>query len=325
MNVGIIGPGRVAHRFAAACENLDNIHLWSVASRDRERAKVFAEQYKTLVPCPAYDDIHAFLADPQLDAVVIAVPDELHAQYAILAAEQGKHMLIEKPLCTNVQDGKRILEAVKSTGVKCAIGYHLRWHAGLRKLAQHLHTNGAKDIQHMQIHWAHQFIDEAKWRKAPENSKWWSLTVLGSHSLDIVRWYLLPSCGEVIEANITTTNNQFQGNDESSLISLKFESGATASIYSSILYSSPLKLDIYTSDTHIKGRNLTGSMDERCITIGESALDFQCEQNLYEKELLDLHKAIVLDGSPEVTLYEGLRNIQCMLGFESDLREAYDK
>ncbi len=314
LNIGIIGPGRVAHRIAAACNNIENIRLWSIASRDLDRAKAFAKQHEAASAIQAYDDIKLFLSDPELHAVVIATPDEFHAQYAILAAQQGKHLLIEKPLCTNLQDAESIIEAVNTAGVKCGLGYHLRWHAGLRKLAEYLHSEEVNDIQHMDIHWAHRFVDEAKWRKSSKSSKWWSLTVLGTHSLDIARWYLTPSCGEVVEARVTTTNSQFSGNDESSLLSLKFESGATASVYSSVLYSSPLKLDIYTANSHIKGRDLTGPMENRSITIDEAALAFQCEQNLYEKELLDLHKAIVSDGVLEVTVQEGLRNIQCMMG-----------
>jgi len=315
LNIGILGPGRVAHRFAVACKNLENINLWSICARDISKAKSFAENHHVVAPISVYDDVDVFLSDPNLHAVIIATPDINHTQYAIKAAEKGKHLLIEKPICTEIEEAKAIVNIVKATRVVCSIGYHLRWHAGLRKLASNLHENKYGEIYHMDIHWAHAFIDEAKWRKSHATSKWWSLTTLGTHSLDIARWYLVPLCGEVIESKVITTNTHYHQTDEASLISLKFASGTTASIYSSILFSSSLNFNIYTQNGLITGKELTGPFTERSISVNNEKLEFTCESNLYEKEIYDLYTSILQSRSPEVTAQAGLYNIMCMTGY----------
>jgi predicted dehydrogenase len=315
LNIGIIGPGRMAHRFASACNQLNGLSLWSIYARDLTKAKAFARQYHAIAPHPAYDDISAFLADPKLTAVIIATPDMHHAKYAMLAAVENKHMLIEKPLCTDLEQGHDLIKAINATDSKCGLGYHLRWHAGFRALANHIHNNDMGDILHMDIRWGYTFIDQVKWRRSRKTSRWWSLGTLGTHILDIVRWYLLPSCGTVIQSKVITSNNRYQGTDETSLIALKFESGATASIYSSILFSSPIELSLYTSNSRITGSHLTGPLTDRTITINGNSLAFTCKHDLYQKELKDLQQAIMANRPTEVSVQEGLENIKCMLGY----------
>ena len=314
-NIGIIGPGRVAHRFAKASLQLPAINLHSVFSKDIEAATAFAALYKQDTPITASTDIHAFLADPELHAVIISTPDIHHAEYAMLAAKNNKHLLIEKPLCTEIEEATALVDLIHTSNITCSVGYHLRWHAGFRKLASYLHTDFSGDIHHIDIRWGHEFIQEAKWRTSFSTSKWWSLTTLGTHLVDIVRWYCLPSCGEVVESIITTTNARYHTTDETSFMSMRFQNGATANINTSILSHFPLDLSIKTSEKTITGNNLTGSFDERIIMIGDEQLAFECKEDLYEKELMDLYTSVNQGKLPEVTANEGLKNIQCLIGF----------
>lgn len=69
------------------------------------------------------DDFDAVLADPEVDAVYIAVPHDLHAPLAIAAAQAGKHVLLEKPIATNTADAKRIIAACDDSGVTLGIAF----------------------------------------------------------------------------------------------------------------------------------------------------------------------------------------------------------
>lgn len=98
--IGIIGPGGIAERkLAPALAEVDGATLWNVLSRDRARAAEFAARHGAASPRPAHDDLEAMLGDPELDGVIIATPDKLHAGQAIAAAAHGKHVLVEKPMC----------------------------------------------------------------------------------------------------------------------------------------------------------------------------------------------------------------------------------
>lgn len=314
-NIGIIGPGRVAHRFAAACSKLTNVKLHSVYSKDILSATKFSKCYQQQKRIYPFDDINEFLSDPRLHGVIISTPDPHHFEYAMLAAKYSKHLLIEKPICTDIEDAKTLIKEIKKANITCCVGYHLRWHDGFRKLANYIHQEFTGELYHMDIHWEHEFIQEAKWRKSHSTSKWWSLTTLGTHLIDIVRWYFTPLCGEVIESKVVTTNQKYNGTDETSIVSLKFKSGATASIYSTILHHSSLSLKIYTSKGIISGDNLVGPFDKRNITILDKRLLLEFNNDLYEKELIDFYLSANLKKQPEVTAIEGLYNIQCMLGF----------
>src|SRR3954468_24691234 len=95
---GILGTGRIAHSFAAALAETDSGALVAVASRDQAAADRFGAEFGAPHGHAAYERL---LADPDVEAVYIASPHPYHAQWAIRAAEAGKHILCEKPLTPN--------------------------------------------------------------------------------------------------------------------------------------------------------------------------------------------------------------------------------
>ena len=313
LRVGIIGPGRVAKRLANALNNIENAILHSVCSRNIERALKFIEENATGITA-AYDNYQVFLKDKNLDAVIVSTPDTDHTYYIIEAIKAGKHVFVEKPLCTNLSDAKSILEICHNyPHLKLAVGYHLRWHDGLRMLSQYIKNNDMGTIFHMKMCWAHTFIKEANWRNSLASSKWWSLSALGTHCLDIARWYLLPNCGEVKKVTCITSNTLFGTTDESALLSLEFGSGAMVSIYTSILFDSPLNLELFSSNTHVIGEELTGDEGKRKITVNGKKIHFQEKSNLYIKELNNFIGSIQSNHDPEVTGKEAYKNIECLL------------
>ena len=101
LRIAMIATGGIADKaLAPAVTSASGAELWSVLSRDVGRARDFAKRHGAASPQPAYDDLDALLADPELDAVLIASPDGLHAEQCIAAASAGKHVLCEKPMAT---------------------------------------------------------------------------------------------------------------------------------------------------------------------------------------------------------------------------------
>ena len=131
--------------------------------------------------------------------MIIASPDKLHAPQAIAAANAGKHVLVEKPMVTSRQDGETLLEACRAADVKLGVAYHLRWHRGHRALHRAVNEGEFGDIRHMRLQWNAQALTGDNWRTRPEVGKWWSLAGVGTHCLDQILWFMLPSCGEVVD------------------------------------------------------------------------------------------------------------------------------
>ena len=106
-NWGVIGPGRIAHQFAAGLKVIKSAALYAVASSRLERAQAFAEQYageKT------YDSYEALVNDPQVDAIYIATPHRFHFENALLCLKAGKPVLCEKPLTVNAAEARQLIE-----------------------------------------------------------------------------------------------------------------------------------------------------------------------------------------------------------------------
>ena len=81
VNFAMIATGRIAaNQLAPAVAEAEGGRLWSVFSRDRGRAADFAARHGAASPAPAHDDLDELLADPELDAVIIASPDKVHAR-----------------------------------------------------------------------------------------------------------------------------------------------------------------------------------------------------------------------------------------------------
>ena len=109
---GIIGCGKIAHKFVSDLALIDEAVLTAVASRSYEKADEFAQKHKAKKAYGSYDEL--FL-DPEIDIVYIATPHHLHAELSIKAMENNKHVLCEKPLSINHKEAKLIIEASRRT------------------------------------------------------------------------------------------------------------------------------------------------------------------------------------------------------------------
>ena len=117
---GIISTGlHPENKIAPAIARADGAELAAVYSRDRLRAEAFAERHGART---AYDDLDAMLADAAVDAVFISSPNSLHAQHGIKAAAAGKHVLVEKPMTTTLEDGVALVQACRSRGSNWGLG-----------------------------------------------------------------------------------------------------------------------------------------------------------------------------------------------------------
>ncbi len=111
---GILGIGKIAHKFAADLALLPNAQLYACGSRSAERAQAFARQYGALNYFGSYE---ALAACPEIDIVYIATPHASHCEAALLCMEQGKAVLCEKPLALNHSEAQRMADAARNNGV----------------------------------------------------------------------------------------------------------------------------------------------------------------------------------------------------------------
>ena len=130
LRIGILGCGPIAQ--AAHLESVQkarNTELYAVCDADQGLAERFGRFYDAQRIYNDYDDM---LADPQLDAVVIAISDAFHVPAAIRALDAGKPVFCEKPIATNVADVLALETAVRDSGLPLQIGHMLRFDPGIQ-------------------------------------------------------------------------------------------------------------------------------------------------------------------------------------------------
>jgi predicted dehydrogenase len=154
-----------------------------------------------------FTDYHKLLKEPTIDAVIIALPTHLHASCAISAAEQGKHVFLEKPIAGNLEEGNKILSVARKNNVKLMVGYPSRFDSSYLDIKKKMESGVLGDIQtaHAVNIASGPFLHRADRNIPLPVPEWWfkkeltgggALMDLGSHMINLTRWYF----GEVNNA-----------------------------------------------------------------------------------------------------------------------------
>jgi predicted dehydrogenase len=123
---GVLGCAAIArNRLIPAIRGSRNGRVLAVASRDPARARAAAGEAQ--IP-RAYGSYEALLADPEIAAVYLPLPNSLHREWTLRAAEAGKHVLCEKPLAVTAAEAEDMLDACRANGVLLMEGFMYRFH-----------------------------------------------------------------------------------------------------------------------------------------------------------------------------------------------------
>ncbi len=314
LKVAMIATGGIADtQLAPALTQAPSAQLWSVYSRDKGRANAFAAKHGAASPDAAHEDLDALLADPELDAVLIASPDKLHADQAVRAAKAGKHVLTEKPMATDREGAAAMVDAADKAGVVLAVAYHLRWHMGHRKLFEAARDGAFGTLRHMRVHWPTPARNADGWRARSEVGRWWALAGVGTHCLDQIRWFMVPQCGEITRAESIINRKVYNGpHDETALLTYQFENGSTAELCASVLYRGPRVMELYGPDGYAICTDTLGPHGQGRIETQDGSFDYT-PANPYVGEIEDFADAIRDGRRPEVDGREGAANVDLLL------------
>jgi len=192
--IGVIGLGWMGSEHARNILANENAVLAGVADEKKDLIDTFFKDNN--FKCDSYDNYEELLAS-DIDAVVIASPNGLHAQMCIEAAKAGKHIYCEKPLAITLDDCKRIRNEVNKAGVKFLIGYHRRLNP-LYQYAKKLIEDGKLGktfmIESDYLHYVPGDLPIWSWLGKEDIAG--SLFHAGSgHNVDLIRYM----CGDITE------------------------------------------------------------------------------------------------------------------------------
>jgi predicted dehydrogenase len=185
---GILGAARVNERLLPAIVEAANAELVAIASR---RPGAAAETLKKYAPCypniQAYDDLDQVLKHPEIQAVYLPMANHEHAEWALRAIEQGKHVLCEKPMALSVADIDAIETAALRYNVKVMEGFMYRFHPQHARVREILDSGLIGEIRSVRASYSFMMRPARMYRLVEDTSKgggaMWDIGCYAIHSL----------------------------------------------------------------------------------------------------------------------------------------------
>jgi predicted dehydrogenase len=229
LRLGVIGCGRVAQAHLHAIEHLkEEVELIAVADADGNRTELAKVQFRAKRSSSRFQEI---LQHPEVEAVLIALPNHLHHPVAIEAAKAQKHILIEKPMALNRREAMEMVESAKENGVTLMVGQSRRFADAVFELQKNLPEIGT--LFRIQISFLVHFPSPpTDWWKRSEEAGGLVILLQGSHSIDSILTWIKKTPLQVC-AFSSRRNREWEGEDEADIL-LSFDEGELASVHLSL-------------------------------------------------------------------------------------------
>lgn len=225
----IIGLGRIAAIFMAGVRASSNSRVTALVSGHRDKAlRIAAESGVPESSIYSYDDFDKIVSNKAVDAVYVALPNSMHADFTIRAARAGKHVLCEKPMAVSVAECERMIAACKSAGVRLMIAYRCHYESTNLKAVSLIRSGAIGQVQAIES--AFGFNEKAgEWRLDKKLAGGGPIFDVGIYSLNATR-YLTGEEPVAFTAvsSVIDHDGRFATVDENMSWTMRFPSGIVA-------------------------------------------------------------------------------------------------
>jgi predicted dehydrogenase len=313
--LGLIGLGGIGQLHLKHALMLRGAEVYAVADISKnalETAREFGVKN-------TFTDYSEMLKDPQLDAVLIALPTHLHLKCTREVAEAKKHIFLEKPIAATVEEAKEIISYAEGNSVKLMIGYPMRFNRHFAQLKQDMADGIIGDVEnaHATYICAGPFGTRYDGHAPAPVPEWWfntqltgggALVDLGCHIINLLRWLF----GEVVDIKGQFGYRYGMAFEDSALCLARFASGSLAAINVG-WYSQDylLRLDLLGSVRNVSVRHIpppTMLALYQMMTRGISEFN----QPHYD-ELQHFVDCLHSDAAPASTGLDGLRDLEAIM------------
>jgi predicted dehydrogenase len=226
----MIGLGKWGKVLAQAAKKSTRFKIMYGFSRSAVTRAEFSAAHS--IACP--DDLQIMLQDPDIQGIILSLPNELHLPYALICAEAGKHIYIEKPITNELADARTLKVACEQRGVKVFIGHCAKLLSGVQRMKQAIDAGELGDICMIEG----RFSNERALKLTPADWRWYQakapggpLSQIAIHQFDVLR-YLGGSVQSVNAISARKSPAKAEVEDQW-VIGLRFDNGALGSINSS--------------------------------------------------------------------------------------------
>lgn len=274
LKFALVGCGRIAKRHSELLGSgqIENARLVAVCDIVPEKAQAIGDQFSV----PWFTDMHAMMADCDVDVVVILTESGRHAQHTLALAPYGKHIVVEKPMALTLSDADAMIETCEKAGIRLFVVKQNRFNVPVRKLREALEAGrlGKLVMGTVRVRWCRPqaYYDQDSWRGT------WALdggvlTNQASHHLDLLEWMM----GDVdsVFAMARTALVDIEAED-TAVVAVRFRNGA---------------LGVIEATTAVRPKDLEGSIslmgENGTVVIGGFAVNKLETWNFVESELGD--------------------------------------
>jgi predicted dehydrogenase len=244
IRAAIIGLGRWGQNLVDSVQGKSDA-IRFVAGMVRNPAK--AQAYAREKGFPLHDSYEKVLADPGVDAVVLATPHTLHAGQIVAAAKARKHVFTEKPLALTMKDAKAALRACGKARVTLGVGYNWRFQPALQEIRRMLDDGRLGKLLHVEGNFcgpsAYRF-PEGHWRQAREEGPAGGMTGRGVHVVDA----FLYLAGRVESVHALSARQVHDyGIDDTTSMLFRFKNGASGYLGTVIATAETWRMQVFGS------------------------------------------------------------------------------
>src|SRR6202521_3130196 len=249
LNAAIVGLGWWGRELVRSVQGSSpRIGFSRAVTLEPDAARAFAAEHNLWLGT-AYDEV---LADPKIEAVVLATPHTRHRPQVEAAARAGKHVFCEKPFALTKADAEAALAACRRAGVALGVGHNRRLWPSLKEMHRLIGAGALGTIMHAEGAFGHDWLANQpadNWRNAPEETKTGGLTGMGIHLLDSFSFLAGPM--RRIAALATRRILPLETGDTTTAL-IEFESGATGTVMTTLKMPLFWRLAIYGSGQSVE-------------------------------------------------------------------------
>jgi predicted dehydrogenase/aryl-alcohol dehydrogenase-like predicted oxidoreductase len=326
---GILGTGNIASRFASQVPASTTGELAAVGSRSQASADEFGDKYDIPHRHASYDEL---LADDTVDAVYIATPHPLHPEWAIKAAEAGKHVLCEKPLAINRSWAAAMIEAAIRNDVFLMEAYMYRCLPQTKLVAQLVRDGAIGKVHQIQASFAFQASFNAGSRIFADELAGGGILDVGGYPVSYARLIAGAAIGAPYAdpAAVTAVGQVGEtGVDEWSVATLFFDSGMTAQVSTGVRLNDENRVRVLGSEGYlvIEDPWFGGDGKPTHVTlhkVGEEPRDISAEPAfIYTAEADAVAAAIESRQAPEMSWADTLGNLEVQDAWRKEIGQQY--
>jgi len=178
----VVGCGEFARTFAKAMAPLRSEVDLYFASREAQRAESYAREFDGI---DAFGSYRAAAADPRVAAMYLCTPHHLHLEHSLIAARAGKHVLVEKPMARNLNEGREMLTQARRAGVTFMVAENYRYMSAVRSAKTLIGDGAIGNLRMIQLQ-EEAYFQPSGWRGNPEENGGGVLIDGGIHKVDML-------------------------------------------------------------------------------------------------------------------------------------------